>query len=353
MKSKKISLFDVFKKHVSENNHRGLKIWLTIIVGLFLLLFYCLKIASHYPIEEDLEYRPGFFGVTYSTKFSDELGLNQKETYLAVLDDLKVKNIRIPVYWDEIEKNEGVYDFSNYDYLLNEGEKRNVKFIMSLGRRVPRWPECHSPAWLNRKSDMEARVLTLNMLKAAVNHYKNRPNIEYWQIENEPFLGTFGVCPAFDQNFLEQEVELVRSLDSRKIIITASGELGTWRKEAKIGDIFGSTLYRVVYNSWFGFIRYPLPTAYYKLKAKWAGLPAEKLMVLELQAEPWVPEGRMIYLTEKEINKSMSIDQFKANLQYAINLNFNRTYIWGVEWWYFQKKYGNPAYWQIAERLFN
>jgi len=46
------------------------------------------------------------------------------------------------------------------------------------------------------------------------------------------------------------------------------------------------------------------------------------------------------------------IEQFKANLQYAINLNFRRAYIWGVEWWYFQKKYGNPEYWRIAEGLF-
>lgn len=350
MKSAKKNL----KRNILEKYHLDrLRIWLIVIIGLFISLIYCLKIATHYPLDQDLEYRPGFFGVTFSTKFSDELGLDQKETYTAILDELKVKNIRIPVYWDELEKNEGVYDFTNYDYLINEGEKRNVKFIISIGRRVPRWPECHSPAWLNRKSDVEAQTLTLDMLKAVVNHYKDRSSIEYWQVENEPFLGTFGVCPPLDQNFLEREFELVRSLDSRKIIITASGELGNWKKEASIGDIFGSTLYRVVYNSWFGFIRYPLPTAYYKIKAKIAGLIPERLMVLELQAEPWVPEGNMIYLTTNDINKSMSVDQFKANLQYSINLNFQRTYIWGVEWWYWQKKYGNPQYWQIAEKIFN
>jgi len=317
------------------------------------LIFYFLKIANYYPSNEDLKHRPGFFGITYSTEYTKELGLDQKETYSAILDDLKVKYIRIPIYWDEIEKDEGVYDFSSYDYLINEGEKRNVKFIISLGRRVPRWPECHSPAWLNKKSDLEAQVLTLNMLKAAVDHYKDRKSIEYWQVENEPFLSSFGVCPPLDQNFLKQEFDLVHTLDSRKIIISGSGELSSWQKEAKIGDIFGGTLYRVVYNSWFGFIHYPLPTAYYSFKAKLAGLSTDRLMTLELQAEPWVPKGEMIYLTNNEINKSMSVDQFKANLQYAIDLNFSRTYIWGVEWWYWQKKYGNPEYWQIAEKIFN
>lgn len=339
------------KRFMIKNKKRV--IWLATIIFIILIIIYFLKIANNYPLKQDLKHHSDFFGITFSTKFTDDLGLNQKETYAAILDDLKVKNIRIPIYWDELEKNEGVYDFTNYDYLINEGEKRNVKFIISIGRRVPRWPECHSPAWLNKKSDVEAHVLTIDMLKTVVNHYKNRASVEYWQVENEAFLGTFGVCPPLDENFLKQEFDLVRLLDNRKIIITASGELGTWQKEANIGDIFGSTLYRVVYNSWFGFLHYPLPTVYYSLKAKLAGLKPERLMVLELQAEPWVPEGNMKYLTTNEINKSMSVNQLKANLQYSINLNFKRTYVWGVEWWYWQKKYGNPEYWQIAKKLFD
>ena len=332
--------------------HR-LKIWLAAIILALILIFCYLKFAPYYPLKQDLNHRPGFFGVTYSTEFTDELGLDQKETYTAMLDELKVKYVRIPVYWDEIEKVEGVYDFSNYDYLINEGDKRDVKFIISIGRRVPRWPECHSPAWLNSKDDADAQKATLSMLKTVVNRYKGQKSVEYWQVENEPFLGTFGVCPPLDENFLKQEFDLVRSLDNCKVIITASGELGTWQKEAKIGDIFGSTLYRVVYDSWLGYLRYPIPTSFYRLKAKLAGLSPERLMVLELQAEPWVPKGNMIYMSNKNINKSMSVSQFKANLQYAINLNFGRTYIWGVEWWYWQKKYGNPEYWQIATKLFN
>lgn len=343
------------KSEINIKNRKFKKIKLFLLVGFIILLaiIYFLKIATYYPMKINLKHKPDFFGVTYSTKFVEELGLKQNETYAAILDDLNVKYIRIPIYWDELEKEDGVFDFSNFDYLINEGEKRNVKFILSLGRRVPRWPECHSPAWLNNKDIVEAKSRTLRMLETVVNHYKDRNSVEYWQVENEPFLGTFGVCPPLDESFLVQEFDLVKSLDSRKIIITASGELGTWKKEALIGYIFGSTLYRVVYNSWFGFVRYPLPNAFYKLKAKLAGLSPERLMVMELQAEPWVPEGKMIYLTKKEIDRSMSVEQFKANLQYSINLDFSRTYIWGVEWWYWQKKYGDQRYWEISKYLFN
>jgi hypothetical protein len=327
-------------------------IWFITLSLLILFLIYIFKIAHHYPNDIDLQSEPGLFGTTFSTKFSEELGLDWKEVYLATLDELGAKQIRIPVYWDEIEKEENTFDFSDYDYILEEGSRRHVKFIISIGRRIPRWPECHAPAWINLKSDIGARVATLEMIKEVVNRYKNNPSIEYWQIENEAFLGTFGVCPSFDSGFLDQEVGLVRSLDNRKIMITASGELGTWSKEAKIGDIFGSTLYRTVYNSWFGFLKYPLPTSYYKVKAKWAGIKPENFMVAELQAEPWVAQGNMTQLTEKQIKKSMSIDQFKANIQYAIDLKPTRIYFWGSEWWYFQKKFGNPEYWRIASELF-
>ncbi len=322
------------------------------LVILFLAFIYIFKLARHYPVDQGLQHRPDSFGVTFSTKFSAELGLDWRETYDAILNDLRVKYIRIPVYWDEIEATEGTYDFSRYDYLISEGAKHDAKFVISVGRRVPRWPECHSPSWLNQKSDTEAEALTLKTIKAIVERYRDAANVEYWQVENEPFLVSFGVCPPLDEDFLKQEFDLVRSLDSRPLIITGSGEMGWWQREAKIGDIFGSTLYRVVYNSWLGYIRYPWPPVSYWLKAKLVGLVPERLMIMELQTEPWVPQGKMIYLTTDEINKTMGLRQFRANLQYAIDLNFSRTYAWGAEWWYWQKKYGNPEYWRIAAGLF-
>jgi hypothetical protein len=337
-------------KEKHRRHHRLINALLLLFI---IIVFYIFKVASYYPAKIDLKHRTGFFGVTFSTKYCEELGLGWKETYRAILDELNVKLIRLPIYWDEIEKEPGVFDFANYDYLINAGADKDAKFIISIGRRVPRWPECHSPAWLNSQTEAEVKADTLKMLQTIVERYRGNSSVEYWQVENEPFLGAFGVCPPLDADFLKKEFELVRSLDSRPVIITGSGELGLWKKEAKIGDIFGSTLYRVVYNRWFGVTKYPFPYSFYRLKAKFSNLMPERLMVLELQAEPWVPEGKMIYLTSDEIKKTMSLQQFRANLQYSINLNFSRTYIWGVEWWYWQKKYGNPEYWQIAETLFD
>ncbi len=76
------------------------------------------------------------------------------------------------------------------------------------------------------------------------------------------------------------------------------------------------------------------------------------MIVSELQTEPWVPSGEMVNLTTKEINKSFSLRQFEANLLYAQKIDFHQTYLWGVEWWYWQKLYGDKGYWEKARSLF-
>jgi len=56
--------------------------------------------------------------------------------------------------------------------------------------------------------------------------------------------------------------------------------------------------------------------------------------------------------TTLESNKSFDIEQFIANLEFAIKVDFKQTYLWGVEWWYWQFQNGNPEYWDIARDLF-
>lgn len=328
-----------------------------IVIAIFLaILIYValsLKVFNHFPSKIDLKHRSGEFGATFSKKYCEELGLNWQETYLAILDDLKVRNLRLPAYWDEIEKEEGVYDFEDFDYMVDQATIRNSKIIVNLGRRQPRWPECHSPAWINKKSNEAAQLSLLKLIKETVLRYKDNSNVVNWQVENEAFLGTFGVCPPLDKNFLQQEVDLVKSLDSRPIIITASGEMSSWANEVELGDVFGTTMYRVVYNSWAGFIKYPFPAMFYHFKAHLAGVDPAESLIIELQTEPWVPQGKMIYLTREQIDKSMSVEQFKANLQYALNAQFGHVYVWGVEWWYWENLYGDSEYWNIGKTLFN
>jgi hypothetical protein len=323
----------------------------TLIVG---VAVWYLKFAKHHPREIDLDQaKKDYWGVTFSRKFCDEIGINWKETYLAILDDLEVKYIRIPIYWDEVEIEDDKFNFKDYDFIFDEGAKRGVKFTANIGWRLPRWPECHSPKWIAGLEVSVIKEKTIEMLTPVIDHFKNREEIVYWQVENEPLLDSFGICPDGDEEFLRKEVELVRLLDKRPILVTASGELSSWRKEWDIGDIFGTTMYRVVWNPLTGYFRYPLPASFYKFKASLLKLEPENMIISELQAEPWVPKGTLADISPNESNKSFDLKQFEANLQYAINADLNQCYLWGVEWWYLKKISGNSEYWDLAKTLFN
>ncbi len=346
------NLFNIFHKHHGWCYRNKWCLAAMILIIIFLIVFYFFKIANNYPLKKDLKHEPDFFGVTFSTKFCGEIGLNWEEVYLAILDDLKVKEIRLPLYWDDIESEPGIFDFSMYDYIIEEGAKRDVKFIVNIGWRLPRWPECHAPVWTNKLTLETTRARVIRMLEATVNHYKDNPAIIAWQLENEPFFNEFGVCPPSNDWFFDKELETVKRLDDRPIIVSATGELSWWRKEAKLADIFGTTVYRVVWGNLTGYVRYPIPAWFYRFKANLVGIPKDKRIIVELQAEPWVPKGSIIYLPEHEASKTFNMDQFKANLQFGINVGFNKAYLWGVEWWYHQYKNGNKAYWEFARTIF-
>lgn len=325
--------------------------WLLIII---LVVIWFFKLADNYPSDINLDAKEDFWGLTYSDKFAEEMGLDWQEVYLAILDDLEVKNIRIPIYWDQIEQTEGEYDFSRYDFIFDEGKKRNVKFIANVGWRLPRWPECHTPLWLKNKTVDLARAKNLEMLDKVVRHFQDREEIVYWQVENEPLFNWFGECPKGDRKYLQTEIDLVKKIDdTRPIIISASGELASWKQEGQMADIFGTTVYRIVWNPIFKYVKYPIPDWFYRAKARFYNIDKNNTIISELQTEPWVPQGTLADLDFKEYDKSFSVSQFKANMQFAINVDFKQAYMWGVEWWYLQKTRGNTQYWDVARSVFN
>lgn len=292
-------------------------------------------------------------GVTFSARYAQDIGLNWKEAYVATLDDLQAKRIRIPVYWDLAEEEEGKYDFSNVDWQLNEAQKRNAEVILVIGQKVPRWPECFIPQWAS-VSDQKRKESLLNFVEVSVNHFKNFPAVKYWQVENEPFLD-FGVCPKPDFDLIDKEIEIVRENDSsKKIIITDSGELSFWISAAKRADIFGTTMYRDVVSARFGSIRYPIGPNFFKFKQLLIKLFAKQsnVIVVELQGEPWLSGWTIAFSLEDQL-KSFDENKLKDNIQFAKNTGLSRMYLWGAEWWYYlkvQKDY--PRVWETAKDIF-
>jgi len=295
------------------------------------------------------------WGVNFSHKHAQNLGLDWQKAYLALIDDLGVKNIKLGVYWDLIEPQKGEYNFSDLDWQIKTAEDKGIKLLPVIGMKAPRWPECHIPQWATDLNKEEQQKEVLGMIKEIIQRYKGSSSIIKWQVENEPFF-PFGECKWTDKDFLKKEIDLVKSLDDQKrpIVISDSGEGSFWFTAAKLGDVVGTTIYRKVWSTQFKtYLNYPFPPVFYWRKAEIIRkIFNKKVICVELQAEPWGPE--LLYsspLGEQE--KTMNLEQFQKNIEFAKKTGFDEFYLWGSEWWYWMKeKQNKPEIWNEAKKLF-
>ena len=337
--------------------HRTIgKIAATAVIIIGLAMLGIVQYARAIPVDMN---RDILWGVTFSQKFSRQIGNDWRANYDAILKDLKPKRMRLVAYWDMIEQKQGEYLFDDLDWQLTRAQEEGADVIFSIGMRVPRWPECHLPQWTHTLNAEDREEAVREFIAAVVGRFNLHPALAVWQVENEPFL-PFGFCPDRPAGFLKKEIALVRAFDSaHPILITDSGEFGTWYAPARLGDIFGTTMYRKVYppsiGHIVGIVEYPIGPSFFRLKEKIIRAlirDGEKpFIVVELQGEPW----GMFELPKLSYEEHISIftpAYFQDTIEYAKQTGFNEYYLWGAEWWYFAKtKYNNSNYWDIAKNL--
>ena len=323
--------------------------------------------------------RPLEWGVTFSQKFSQELSLSGstaklgwQENYDAILDDLGVRHLRLIAYWDLIEpaapvrgeprpdgtlgREEHMYDFSGLDYQMRRAQEVGADVILVVGKKVPRWPECHIPSWLEGWKPEDWNAALFDFEKTVVERYKGSPVLKYWQGENEPFL-PFGDCSSVSVELVDAEISHVRSLDAtHPILMTDSGELGLWYAAARRGDVFGTTMYRRVYNEVLGFFEYPIGPDFFRVKDQIIRFLIQdyekRFMVVELGMEPWLPRALRDAPLEEQF-EVFDFPFFQDSIQFAKDTGFDEYYLWGAEWWYWQKvKHNDPRFWDAASELF-
>ncbi len=327
-----------------------------LLVGFFLCLIavYALDViyysAKSHKVKVD-------FGVSYSPQYASFLGLDWQKTYLAILHELGVKKLRLTSYWSSIEPERGESNFGELDYLLSQADMVGAEVVLVIGQRQPRWPECHIPAWAKKQSDEDRRGYQLQFMQKVVERYAQHPAVVAWQIENEPLLDTFGEgCDRYTEAELQEEVDLVRSLSDKKIVLTDSGELGSWLVPMKLSDEFGFTLYRKVYDPWLGYTKYPWPPIFYVAKAevvkRMLGQSEKQAIVMELQSEPWYKHNNPSEQGPSEQLEMFTPQELEENIAFVQRGGFDSTYLWGVEWWYWMAQHGYPQYLEIVRKLF-
>lgn len=116
---------------------------------------------------------------------------------------LGVKWVRRGFIWESIEKEKGVYDFSQYDRFINDCEKRGFRVIGCMA---------FSNKLYGHVKDEPAREAYARFAARLVEHYKGRNII--WEIWNEPntmtFWGRHGKVGNSPQ-YAEEYTNLVRA----------------------------------------------------------------------------------------------------------------------------------------------
>lgn len=290
------------------------------------------------------------FGATFSSKYAGELGLDWRRTYTAVLDELQVKRLRLPVYWSETAPTPETYNWNDVDWMVQEAGKRGVQLTLAIGRKLPRWPECYIPDWLEDRPALQQNDELLAYLRELVLRYDVSDVVGRWQVENEA-LFPFGDCPLPDPELFDSELNLVRTLSDKPIMLTASGEQEWWVNVAIPADILGVSLYRTTWNNLTGYFIYPIGPEYYQVKLATVRPLVSTVVLSELQAEPWFQTAQ----TETPLRqqaKMFTVENLNEQVDLAKRIGFDEIDLWGVEWWYWMKVQGEEDLWNAGKELY-
>lgn len=332
--------------------------WNKILAVVLALMILCLGgmygIAQWYIAKHRSE--PLQIGATFIPDYAHVLGVDPKDTMDAMINDLGIRNFRLVSYWENGEKNEGTYDFSFLDWQFAKANAVHAKVSLSIGLRQPRWPECHMPTWADNmpKSLWEPKLK--NYIAAVIEHYKNNPALDSYQLENEYFLSVFGICPDFSRDRLVSEFNLVKNLDpSHPLIVSMSNNAIGTPIGAPTPDEWAISVYKRVWDKAITkrYFEYPIPAWYYAFRAGWTELTrGHNSFIHELQAEAWTPDGYdIVTAPTSELYKSLNPDRLRDRFRYGEATGMKKIDLWGVEWWYAMKVNRNqPELWNVAKQ---
>jgi GH35 family endo-1,4-beta-xylanase len=322
--------------------------------------------------------------IRIGTSFSDRqcryLHVNAKKTLKEILRT-KFDLIRLAAYWDELEPQDGVYDFSSLDWQIAQTASAQIPIVLTVGMKAPRWPEYFIPPWLLKElrlpkgSDVsrhaKLRQRTLRFIQAVVERYRDEEMIRYWQVENEPLDRTGPGYWWISPSFVKEEVELVRRLDlqRRPIVMTTVTypnpllrrfmylfmRHDTIDEAFRLGDILGVNVYPVVGHRWFFKRSYYWTTpeqrkSYLSSILKRSSRDGKPVWVTELQAEPWEPDQLVYIRQEPPPTGDPAIAQ--QSLEELRALGIKTVLLWGAEYWQFRKtRHRDPQWWGVVQML--
>jgi hypothetical protein len=219
--------------------------------------------------------------------------------------------------------------------------------------------------------DAELQAALPEYIRALVEHYRDSPAIDYWQVENEPLDPAGPRRWTVGLDVLHQEIALVRNMDDRHrpVVVTAFVSTNPLRQfqvfdgssaerlEAIINetDIVGLDLYPVRGATVLGtdvFVRWPAFIWQHQLRTiqDMVRSSGKLVWITELQAEPWLVT-EVVYLNR--LPRAEIVPSETAFVLSEIRAGgFDSALLWGAEYWYMRlQRYDDARWWSAAQQL--
>lgn len=322
------------------------------------------------------------YGVSYSFEQAGWYGLEARESYVALLEEIKFDWVRLPFFWDQMVSEDGELMVDDLKFAIEEADKRGVGVIIALGAKTPYYPEYKWPNEVAAKVKFgdtidinhPAAADILQIDRALVEQLSVYDNIISWQIENEPYLASINNW-KIDESLLVAEVKVVRGTDrfARPIILNHVGPATFDRRWQTLlnllgpGDVLGVNAYfktqgvdllafeifdREVHIKWPKWFVFPtqswllLSPDYDQLKRE-AQAKGIDLWILEVQAEPYI----------REVNDARSDTFFYSTGDLVKADKFTRSWdvksigLWGAHFWQFREGIGDRSWMDTVKMI--
>jgi hypothetical protein len=288
------------------------------------------------------------YGISFSAKQCRNFDIDQNAT-LGWLIKQGWRRFRLMSYWDEYEKDQGSYDFTELDNQIKRITKADGSIELCLGVKQPRWPEYHWPNWATELSKATKTAALLDYIEVVVRRYKDQPAIVSYQLENEALLKNFGRGIDIDRGRLRAEYKKVHILDpSRPIHMSTSNGWGI-PFVGPIPDTVGFSVYTIMHHAgaYHNTIQRPWLHIFRRGLTRW--LAWRPVFIHELQCEPWGPTAIWKMPPEQQ-DESMSAARIGQNIRWAKRIGAYPIDLWGAEWWYWRWLNGDKSIWQSVQR---
>lgn len=291
-------------------------------------------------------------------------------TLAELLQGLGARYVRISVEWSQVEPLEGVYDFRLVDALLAEAGRHDAKVLLTVGVKGQRHPEFYIPEWVRTRVDLREREVisddaflrssALAMVEAVVRHVASSTAIDSWGADNEPFVPSLRAENwVLGRDFVEEEVARIRANDTghRPVSVNHAQHFvfdRRWQDALVEGDILGASLYPFRNYEVAG-LHFVVPileigplAPNYAHQAREAKALGREYWLTEMQAEPW-PDGDARLTSPNHPAPDVTAANFRKNIDYARRTGAERVYLWGAEWWLYQREhFGDRTWWNLA-----